>query len=161
MRNINIPNIVKFEGLISFAESRIHYKTCVIKLNGKQIMITKKMALDCIHESNIQYDINDKNFTFSNRNRATGNWWCDPSYKRFKFDHFIGLYDDTREILHVFYIPANKYPEPQRVFFDRKDRGRIKITINPNSNNFVDDFSKIAFGDFPKEEIPCPCSNHM
>ena len=118
--------------------------------------MNKREAFDYLNNNNLRHAVIWNEFTFSNRNRANGNWWLEPDINRFQSNQYIGLFDNNSSVLHVFYIPAFNLI-PAEVFYLRNDINRVSMRIEYGNQRFLDLNSNIGFEliDYHERDINC------
>lgn len=99
--------------------------------------------------------LKSRDVIFSNRNKTTGEWWLEPTPKKFKNTLQILLNDREKNKLYLFEIPKEKYSSPNEIFKYRKDKGLYSIKIDGNDiDEFRDELgSGVCFGQYLKDTI--------
>lgn len=152
--NILLKKIIK-EGTIGFLFS--HNKTVsdseyqqIKKTNMPTVVsMTKTIAKRMFIMNGYQVS---KNLNFASENKATRNYWMNPSIDVLEEDWDFILHDKTNRALYLFKIPKNSlYKE---VFYARPDiPNLIDIHIAYNDPTFSDNRSGVSFEKFYQGSI--------
>lgn len=134
-----------------------HKESMEVKIDSVVGALTKREALALL-ESKLGLRVRSSQVTFSNINRASGNWWFEPSGNAFSKDRLIVLNDGNKRVFYVLQIPANHFFPPEDYFYIRSDCGRSSIYVSPNDTvNFRDIHpsgpGKVSFGKYFIESI--------
>lgn len=147
--NILLKKIIK-EGTIGFLFS--HNKTVsdseyqqIKKTNmSTAVSMTKTIAKRMFIMNGYQVS---KNLNFASENKATRNYWMNPSIDVLKEDWDFILHDKTNRTLHLFKIPKNSLSE--EVLNVRPDIPNLMdIHIAYNDPTFSDNRSGVSFKQF-------------
>ncbi len=103
--------------------------------------MTKAIAVARLREQGIE--VKD-NVTFASKNRASNNYWANPSFDVLNRDWYLILNNWKKNELHLFKIPANSIPAWSLV--SRNDKpDKIDLQIGKEDPSFTDLRSKISF----------------
>lgn len=125
-----------------------------LNLGRPNSKIKKSKALEIVNrEKNI--GLKSRDVIFSNRNKTTGEWWFEPTPKKFKNTLHILLNNREKNKLYLFKIPKDKYTCPSNIFKYRKDKDLYSIKINGNDlEKFKDELgSGVCFSEYLKDII--------
>lgn len=147
--NILLRKIIK-EGTIGFlfshSKSVSNYEDSqVIKTNiSPTTSMTKSIAKRMFIMNGYQVS---NNLNFASENKATRNYWMNPSIDVLEEDWDFILHDKTNRTLHLFKVPKNSLYKD--VLFVRPDiPNLIDIHIAYNDPTFSDNRSEISFKPF-------------
>lgn len=85
-----------------------------------------------------------KNATFASSNRATNNYWANPTFDVLDQDWYLILHDRQKKELHLFSIPVGAIKASELVCRnDREDR--VDLQIFYNDPTYTDSRSKMSF----------------
>ncbi|WP_028857504.1 hypothetical protein [Psychrilyobacter atlanticus] len=123
----------------------------VEKSDGK---IKKCKAIEIVNREKNK-GLKSRDVIFSNRNKTTGEWWVEPTPKKFGKILNLLLNDRERNKLYLFEIPKEKYSSPNEKFKYREDKGLYSIKIDGNDiHEFKDELgSGVCFGKYLKDTI--------
>jgi len=99
--------------------------------------------------------LKSRDVIFSNKNKTTGEWWLEPTPKKFEKTLNLLLNDRKVNKLYLFEIPKEKYSSPNEIFKYRKDKGLYSIKIDGNDiNEFRDELGiGMCFREYLKDII--------
>jgi len=85
-------------------------------------------------------------YNMATRNQSSGTYWANPNVSRLKLDWWLLLYDDLKNEIHVFMVPANSIPvNAVKIRNDGSKPNHIRIEIRYGDDSFEDTQSKIKF----------------
>lgn len=127
------------------------------RLKDDSVKLSKQEALALVSSRTGQI-MKPSWVTFSNLNRATGNWWFEVSKVGWSKERFIILNDHNNKILYLFKIPANSFVPAGNFFYIRPDKGRSSIYVDPNDAPVFRDIhpsgpGRVRFGDYLIDSI--------
>jgi len=126
-------------------------------LDNNSVALSKREALALV-ASRTGERMKSSSVTFSNINKATGNWWFEPSEGALSKELLIMLNDHVKKVLYMFKIPANIFLPIGSFFYVRPDNGRSSIHVDPDDVPLFRDIhpsgpGKVSFGDYLIDSI--------
>lgn len=127
------------------------------RLKNDSVKLSKQEALALVSSRTGQI-MKPSWVTFSNLNRATGNWWFEVSKVGWSKERFIILNDHNNKILYLFKIPENSFVPAGNFFYIRPDKGSSSIYVDPNDAPVFRDIhpsgpGRVRFGDYLIDSI--------